>query len=234
MAAARCVYRTVPCRVRALAESSLADTMEDPVSRRSAVSLLIVLSHAALTQLVAARVARAQQPGEVSYHDESVLPEGVIGERIVSMIETFNSGDPDRVRAYLESECTARFRNFAPIEDHLEVFASVLRQWGPVEFHSVRTYTPPRPDETIVILKDRNFGAWRAFSFQFDESADYRVSGFGFNDARTPTNVEAPPALRGGRVAQVGERISAEALAGSDQAVQHGRHRGDRETPQKV
>ncbi len=163
--------------------------------RKSAVAIALALSSAALTQLALPRTAEAQEPGEISYHDESALPEGIIGERIASMIETFNSGDPDRVRAFLENECTARFRDFAPMEDHLEVFASVRRQWGEVEFHSIRTYRPPRPDETIVILKDQNFGAWRAFSFRFDEAADYRVAGFGFNDARTPSNVDAPPAL---------------------------------------
>jgi CubicO group peptidase (beta-lactamase class C family) len=165
------------------------------VIRKSAVAIALALSSAALTQLALPRTAEAQEPGEISYHDESALPEGIIGERIASMIETFNSGDPDRVRAFLENECTARFRDFAPMEDHLEVFASVRRQWGEVEFHSIRTYRPPRPDETIVILKDQNFGAWRAFSFRFDEAADYRVAGFGFNDARTPSNVDAPPAL---------------------------------------
>jgi CubicO group peptidase (beta-lactamase class C family) len=165
------------------------------VIRKSAVTLALALSSAALVQLALTQTALAQQPGEISYNDESVLPEGIVGERIASLIETFNSGDPDRVRDFLENECTAQFRDFAPIEDHLEVFASVLRQWGEVEFHSIRTYTPSRPDETIVILRDGNFGAWRAFSLRLDPDEDYRVAGFGFNDARTPSNVDAPPPL---------------------------------------
>jgi len=136
---------------------------------------------------------RAQQPGELSYHDESIMPEGIVGERIKSMIETFNSGDPERVQQFLQDEATSAFRSFAPMEEHQQVFASVYRQWGPVSFHSIRTYNPPRPDEVIVILRDSNFGSWRAFSFEFDENADHRVSSFAFNSARTPSNVDEPP-----------------------------------------
>jgi CubicO group peptidase (beta-lactamase class C family) len=135
----------------------------------------------------------AQQPGELSYHDESIMPEGIVGERIESMIETFNSGDPERVQQFLQDEATSAFRSFAPMEEHQQVFASTYRQWGPVSFHSIRTYNPARPDEVIVILRDSNFGSWRAFTFEFDENADHRVSSFAFNSARTPSNVDEPP-----------------------------------------
>jgi CubicO group peptidase (beta-lactamase class C family) len=139
---------------------------------------------------VLAQTAAAQQPGEISYQDESVMPAGAVGQRIASMIETFNSGDPERIRRFLEEECTPEFKNLAPMEQHLDVFTSVRRQWGSVQFHGIRTYTPPRPDETIVILKDTNYDAWRALTLRFDESSDHRISRLAFNDARTPSNVE--------------------------------------------
>ncbi len=153
---------------------------------RASTSLSIGL----LISAAFAPTATAQQPGETGYLDESVMPTGAIGERIASLIETFNSGDPDRIQRFLDEECTAEFRDIAPHEEHVEVFGSVRRQWGEVEFHSIRTYTPPRPDETVVILKDTNFNAWRAFTLRFDESSEHRVSRLAFNDARTPSNVE--------------------------------------------
>jgi CubicO group peptidase (beta-lactamase class C family) len=136
--------------------------------------------------------AFAQQPGEISYHDESVMPAGVTGERIASLIETLNSGDPARVEEFIRNECTVSFENVAPMEEHLSVFASTHRQWGDVTFHGIRTYTPPRETQTVVILKDSNFGAWRAFTLRFDESQGHKVSGLGLNSARTPTNVTEP------------------------------------------
>lgn len=155
---------------------------------RVLAAVLIIFGAAASTRHLA-----AQQPGELGYRDDPTLPTGVVGERISSLIETFNSGDPEVVRSFLENECTAQFRDFVPLEEHLEVFASVRRQWGTVEFHSIRTYEPPRPDETVVIVKDSNFGAWRAFVLRFDEDQASKIAGVGINDARAPSNVEERP-----------------------------------------
>lgn len=151
---------------------------------------------------LALQVAFAQQPGEKSYHDESVMPEGKIGERIQSLIDTFNSGDSDRIKRFIQEECTGRFKNY-PIEDHLRVFLGFLQQTGGLEFHSIRTYDPPRPEETVVILKDRNFESFRAFTLQFNEKDDHLITGIGFNDARTPSNVKEDPLTKKGFLQEV-------------------------------
>ncbi len=65
--------------------------------------------------LVLVQSAIAQQPGEVSYHDESAMAAGLEGQRIQSLIDVFNSGDPDRVRAFVEEECTGWFHEI-PME----------------------------------------------------------------------------------------------------------------------
>jgi CubicO group peptidase (beta-lactamase class C family) len=136
--------------------------------------------------------AAAQAPGETAYHDESVMPGGVEGQRIQSLLDTFNSGDTTRVRTFMENECTPEFRGIASMSGHFEVFLSMLQSTGGVDFHSVRTYEPPREDRTVVIVRDRNYGSWRGMTFWFDEGADRRVAGIRFSEARTPTDVEEP------------------------------------------
>ncbi len=134
----------------------------------------------------------SQQPGEKSYQDKSIMPEGKIGERIRSLIDTFNSGEPDRIKLFIEEECTGRFKNI-PLEQHLNVFSDFLLQTGGIEFHSIRTYDPPRKGETIVILKDKNFESWRAFTLRFNEDQNFLITEISFNDARTPSNVKENP-----------------------------------------
>lgn len=136
--------------------------------------------------------AVAQQPGEISYHDESVMPAGREGEQIEKIIRTVNSDDPEQIERLLETEFTSEFRDFVPMERHVEVFRGVYRQTGGLDFHSIRTYVPPREGETVVIVRDRNFDSWRAFVIQFDGSPDHKIAGIRFNDARTPTDVEEP------------------------------------------
>jgi CubicO group peptidase (beta-lactamase class C family) len=58
-----------------------------------------------------------------------------------------------------------------------------------------------------VILKDRNFGAWRAITLRFDESNDHLIAGMQINDARTPTNVQEPSLSEAEVVRQTGEIV---------------------------
>lgn len=144
------------------------------------IAILCVFSFQALS---------AQMPGEKSYHDESVMPGGKKGERIQSLIATVNSNDPDDISLFINEECTEKFRSYASLEEHINVFLNFRRTTGGVDFHSIRTYVPERK-ETVVILKDRNFESWRAFVITFDKSEDFLIAGLYFNIARTPSNVK--------------------------------------------
>lgn len=128
-------------------------------------------------------------PGETSYSDESVMPAGKKGERIRSLIATVNSNDPDQISRSIKEEFTEKFKKFAPMEEHINVFLNFSRQTGGIDFHSIRTYVPERKEETVVILKDRNFDSWRAFVIKFDKSENYLIDGLQFSIARTPSNV---------------------------------------------
>ncbi len=158
--------------------------------------------------------ATAQQPGEISYLDTSVMPTGIEGERIRSLIATFNSGAPDQLRRFLEEECTPAFRSMVPMEEHISVFSSFYRQTGGLDFHSIRAYVPERSGQTVVILKDRNFGGWRAFTLTFDDSDARLVAGIRFNNARTPSNVEEPVLSESDLVRRTSEIV--ERICGKD------------------
>jgi len=83
----------------------------------------------------------SQQQGEISYQDTSLMPEGKKGERIQSLIDTLNSNDPERITRFFDQECTERFRNFAPLEEHIQVFQQTFGSWGKIAFHGIRTPT---------------------------------------------------------------------------------------------
>ena len=133
----------------------------------------------------------ARPVGAQSYRDERVMPEGVMGKRIDSIIGTVNSGDADRVRRFIEEECTEEFRNFAPMAEHVGVFLEVYRTTGGVDFYGVRTYEPPRPGQTVVIVKDRMLGSWRGIIVILDQAPEGRVSRLQFSPARSPSDL--PP-----------------------------------------
>ncbi len=135
--------------------------------------------------------AAAQQPGEISYRDDSTMPTGELGTLIKTLIQTVNSNDPKQVQKFLREHCTKQFREMAPISQHQAVFGRFYRQTGGVEFHSVRNYEPKRPERTVVIVKDRNFDSWRGISIRPDDD-EKLIAGLQFSPARTPTNVTEP------------------------------------------
>jgi CubicO group peptidase (beta-lactamase class C family) len=130
------------------------------------------------------------------------MPAGRVGERITSLIATFNAGDAAAFERFLTEETTPSYRSGAPLERYVDRWLAARRQWGEITFHGTRTYTPPREDETIVIVQDANYGAWRAFVLRFDAGQDDRIAGLRVSSARTPTNVSEPALSQADMIAE--------------------------------
>jgi len=133
-----------------------------------------------------------QTPGE-TYSDSPDLPAGIQGQRIQALIDTLNSGDADKVRQFLTTHCTEKFRNIAPMEGHIEVFQGLFQETGGVDFSGIRTYVPERKGQTVVIVKDRNYESYRGVSIRFADAPEYLIGGAGFSPARPPSDLKEPP-----------------------------------------
>jgi CubicO group peptidase (beta-lactamase class C family) len=101
------------------------------------------------------------QPGAVNFKDNPALPEGVKGERIKAFIVAVNSQQPDRIREFFEKNCTEKFKNFAPMDQHISIFQRFYQDTGGVEFQSVRSFVPEVRNVTAIIVKGRTIGTWR-------------------------------------------------------------------------
>jgi CubicO group peptidase (beta-lactamase class C family) len=148
---------------------------------------------ALLAGLMLVPAARARQQAAPGYQDSTVLPEGKVGARIRSLIETVNSADPDRILRFLDEECTSEFRGMVPKDDHVATILGFLRDTGGIEFYSIRSYTPERPGATVVIVKDQNLDNWWGLAIQFSEAPGLLITGLQFNPARPPAGPPEPP-----------------------------------------
>jgi CubicO group peptidase (beta-lactamase class C family) len=139
-----------------------------------------------------AQATRVQD--QESYRDDPTMPAGALGGRIRSLINTINAPTEGVVERFMTEDCTEQLRDFAPMETHVATFGFLNGYTGGVDFHSLRTYTPARgARETVVIVKDRNYGAWRAFRLFIDDRETYRLSGFLLDrNPGTPTDVDEP------------------------------------------
>lgn len=152
---------------------------------RWAILLIFVLAFAGLG-------AFPQQPAP-AFMDTTALPEGPSGARIKSLIEVMNAGNAERVKRFLDEECTKEFREAVPIGEHISTALGFHRDTGGIDFHSVHTYSPERPGATVVIVKDRILGGWWGLTFRFGAAPELRVSGLGISPARAPAGIVEPP-----------------------------------------
>jgi CubicO group peptidase (beta-lactamase class C family) len=116
-----------------------------------------------------------------------------MGARIRSFIDIVDSGNVDRLKAFLNEECAQEFSKRIPLNDHISAALGFLRDTGGIDFYGVRTYTPERPGATVVIVKDKNLGNWWGITFRFGSAPEFLVTGLGMSSARPPINVPAPP-----------------------------------------
>lgn len=127
-------------------------------------------------------VAAQSPPGE--FRDGIEPPGGVLGERIRALIAAINADDPASVDSFFEAHVAAEFRERFPMEEHRAAFREFSGSTGGVEFYSLRTYTPPRP-QTVVIVRDRLFEGWHGISFRLTDP-DQKMTEIGFSPARPP------------------------------------------------
>jgi len=163
------------------------------MSQRVARRILIFSGLLSVALTVPVPVPSAQQSAAPVFQDANALPAGLKGARIRSMIETANSGDPERFRRYFLEECTAEMRNAIPLDDFISSSLDFRRQTGGIDFFSIRTYAPERPADTVVICKDRALGGWVALTFRFGDDPAFLVSRLQVGQARPPAGPAEPP-----------------------------------------
>ncbi len=170
--------------------------------------------------MATASQALAQQT-RGAYKDVKEMPTGVIGQRITELIETVNANNPDKTRAFIESYFTDGFRNFAPMQQHLEVFGEMFGHSQGFEFYGIRKYeaqTPPT--EIVVILRNKLTQGWEAFVLNIEQDPPHKIAGLQFAPVRQPSDLPPPKKLSDAEIvkelkAHMDRLVEADAFSGA-------------------
>ncbi len=123
-------------------------------------------------------------------HRHVPLPEGAVGERIQALIDTFNANDAERTRTFVNDAFTESFRDMAPMETHLSVFADTYRQSQGYDFYGLREYDGEAPVEgLVVIVRNRLTEGWQALVVDVEEEPPHRIAGLQVFPARPPAEL---------------------------------------------
>lgn len=157
------------------------------------------------------------QPAGNGFQDDTKFPSGIQGERIRALIDAINSDDPQRIGSFINQHVSAHFRDFVPMEEHVNALQGTYRMTGGIDFYSIRSYTPARK-ELVMITKDRLFGGWHGFSMTF-EGKDQLIDNLNFTPARPPQAAAEPPLTEAEMVKSVRQKLemlcSKDAFSGS-------------------
>lgn len=131
------------------------------------------------------RLAAAQNLG--NYSDTRAWPDVPSARRAAQVIELVNSGDVDRIGAYIAEVYAQPFRDAAKIEEHVGVFTGVRQQAGSLEFFSVRKYDQERPaNEIVIIMKAGLTDTWLGMILEVEPEPPNRILKLQFAPARPP------------------------------------------------
>jgi CubicO group peptidase (beta-lactamase class C family) len=154
-----------------------------------------------ISMLLSAPLAAQQAPP--SYKDDAKIPDTPACKRALEVIDLVNAGDMEKARAYILQNFTPQLRDAASMEERLQGLADIRAQSDGFDVHGVRTYTPPRPATTAVIVaKNRLTEAWAAIVVEVEETAPYRVAALRFSPARIPTDVPPEKPLTDAEIAK--------------------------------
>lgn len=135
------------------------------------------------------------------YKDSRTIPDTPAYKRAAEIVDLINGGDAAVIEDWVR-------RNFTPqmlggdVRGHVEFLGSVRGFNGVLEIVSARSYDPPRPpNSAMLIVRGKVSEAWRGIAVDVEEAPPHRVVGFMVNPARPPSDLPAATRLTDDRIA---------------------------------
>lgn len=168
-----------------------------------------------LPLVLATLVCAAQVLGQ-TFKDLKTIPESPACKRGVEIVNVVNSGDGDRVAAYVREHFAPAFRDQFPMDDHRAAFLELHRNSRSLEIYGARTYEPPRPaNQAVIVCRNTLAETWMAVSVEVEEAPPHRVTRLEFPPARPPADQPPQgPLTRQEATDQLGAYIDRLAAAG--------------------
>lgn len=131
----------------------------------------------------------------MAYADKSdpsaTLKGSLTGERVITYLAAFNSGDSARMRNFLEFNLSADGKATRPIEVRLERYHDMLQQIKTITLRRVASVG----DEAVVIYATNGQSEWMQLNFEFEPAAPHYLAGIGIELMEEPPGDETTTPL---------------------------------------
>ena len=124
---------------------------------------------------------------------EQKIPATAAGNRLSQLLEVMNSGKRSEFRSFIQENFNQEFLNFAPLEEHLNVFGQVYDQSRGYDFHSILKSSDY---ELSAILRNKLTEGWLELMLRVEAAPPYKISGLGFRPSGPPSDLPPSKKLR--------------------------------------
>ena len=151
--------------------------------------------------LLLAPAATRAQSAPPPFTDSTAIPQTAAYKQAGKLVELLNKADADAFETWARTAFAASFLSAVPMDQHRAAFTEFRDECGPVEIHGARSYDPPRPETTAVLIVWSTWlETWRAIVLEVD--ADGKVASLEYDRARAPSDVPKAEVLSDAQVAE--------------------------------
>ena len=147
---------------------------------------------AVLLCLASAVSAPAEEPA-------SAPPDTPAGRRVRALLQAFDTGSPESVRAFIAANFSAAALKEAPLDQRTQRLSGIAGQIGPLEF---RRLLGAGDDRITFLARAKTSGDWLEVGIQLDPAPPHAIRGLRFEESEGP---DAARETRKGSDAEVAE-----------------------------
>jgi len=131
-----------------------------------------------------------------AHFDSPEIPDAQGTSRLKPLLEAISSGNTEKISSFASDNFHPDFLDAHPMEAHVNYLLNIHDEEGKLTYHSLRTYDEPLPDnQFVVIFRAERTEYWRAFTIDFSDDVDQKITNLKFSHANRPSNVAEPGPL---------------------------------------
>lgn len=113
----------------------------------------------------------------------AVAPDTPQGRRLQALLAAFEAGTPEALRTFISANFAPAALEQVPLDQRVQRLSGIVRQTGPLEFHSIVKASDTEP---AYLLRQKKSGEWTELGLILDPGSGYGIRGLRFEESEGP------------------------------------------------
>ncbi len=110
-------------------------------------------------------------------------PDTPQGRRMAALVEAFEAGTPDAIRAFITANFAASAQNQVPLDQRVQRLTGMAQEVGPITFHQL---LPAQAPEVRFLARSKKSGDWVEIGMMLEPGPAFGILGLKFDESQGP------------------------------------------------